>query len=235
MQFFGENPGSDLFKRMTLNTNTGTVRLPVDKISKGALIVIEGIDGTGKSTLTHNLAKLVSREIQEKVVVTHEPTERMLEVTQALDQHDYTSLGSRRRQALEFVMDHAIHLADVIIPALAADKLVICDRWTPISGSCYQGPVVGDLCKTWDIKPDAIIILDLNLEQALKRIDKRKAPASKFEDPWQLEQTLAKYKEIIDKYPSITYSLDANLDELSLTNLARHIAIGSLLIKRHFR
>ena len=93
----------------------------------GKLIVFEGIDGTGKSTQLTLLEKVL-RELQIPVVSTREPTEGTYgRRIRAL----YTDRGSFSLQdELQlFLADRREHVRECIAPALAAGKIVLCDRY----------------------------------------------------------------------------------------------------------
>src|SRR5690606_2332713 len=103
----------------------------------GFFISLEGIDGSGKSTLIHLLARWLQAR-GRSVVITREP--------------GGTALGARLRkllledelavtplaEALLMAADRAQHVAEVIRPALAAGKVVITDRYVD-SSLAYQG------------------------------------------------------------------------------------------------
>lgn len=95
------------------------------------LITLEGIDGTGKSTLHSGLAELL---VDLNPVFTREPGATWVgdSVRRAIaEQTDPVT------EALLFVADHAAHLATVIRPALADGRIVISDRYTD-SRYAYQ-------------------------------------------------------------------------------------------------
>jgi dTMP kinase len=88
------------------------------------LITIEGIDGTGKSTL---IAALKEKLADLDPIFTREPGATWVgeAVRRAIkEQTDPVT------EATLFVADHAAHLATLVRPALAQGKLVISDRYT---------------------------------------------------------------------------------------------------------
>ena len=105
-------------------------------IAGGLFIVIEGIDGTGKSTQLHLLAEKL-RQLGYAVVATREPTNgpygqkiRELFVDRgAVSQEEELEL---------FIADRDQHVKEVIAPALADGCVVICDRYY-LSTIAYQG------------------------------------------------------------------------------------------------
>lgn len=95
------------------------------------LVTIEGIDGTGKSTL---LAMLSETLADLSPVFTREPGATWVgtAVRRAIAEE-----ADPVAEALLFAADHAAHLAAVVRPALDEDRLVISDRYTD-SRYAYQ-------------------------------------------------------------------------------------------------
>lgn len=98
-------------------------------IKTGTFIVVEGIDGVGKSTLVKNLKEYFERTTANEVVITREPgaTElgqkirsMLLEPGQKIDPI---------AELLLFYADRAQHIADVIKPAMERNAIVLCDRY----------------------------------------------------------------------------------------------------------
>ncbi len=140
-------------------------------------IVRDGVDGAGKSTQLERLAAAL-RDAGEDVVVTVEPGGTPVgEAVRALllspDHREMTPLT----EALLFCASRAQHVAQVIRPALAAGKVVLCDRYSAATFA-YQGhagevgvELVGtlDAAATGGLVPDMTIILDLSPEDGLRR------------------------------------------------------------------
>lgn len=103
----------------------------------GLFITFEGIDGSGKSTQL-NLCAEALQQAGHEVVITRNPggTEFGQELRAIL-------LHSRRQvfplsELLLFIADRAQHMDEVVLPALAAGKVVLCDRHMD-STLAYQG------------------------------------------------------------------------------------------------
>ena len=143
-------------------------------------IVIEGIDGSGKSTLQAGLAERLRAEGYD-VLETQEP--------------GGTALGNKLRDiflnsridiqalpaALMLNAARAQHVDNVIRPAIAEGRVVLCDRFTD-STLAYQGYGVGrdlddvkTICDiaTGGLKPDFVLLLDVPLEVATLRLRAR--------------------------------------------------------------
>lgn len=112
---------------------------------RGKFITIEGIDGSGKSTLCKELA---SRLPDDDYIFTYEP---YLDATRDM-LHDPEESLSRTDI---FLQDRIEHCLDVISPALDDGKNVICDRYM-LSTIAYQNEDVSwYMCE----KPDLTLIL----------------------------------------------------------------------------
>ena len=104
----------------------------------GLLIVFEGGDGAGKSTQAALLAERLTAA-GRTVVRTREPGgtpigERLRALI--LD-HGHGHVGART-EALMFAASRAAHVEQVILPALGAGSVVVCDRYID-SSVAYQG------------------------------------------------------------------------------------------------
>ncbi len=111
---------------------------PVSPGKPGRFITFEGLDGCGKSTQMQRLAEVVRQEGIE-VVVTREPGgtpvgERIRSIV--LDSAT-AGLVPTAELALLFA-SRAQQVHEIILPALAAGKWVLCDRFTD-SSEAYQG------------------------------------------------------------------------------------------------
>jgi dTMP kinase len=105
---------------------------------RGRFITFEGLDGCGKSTQLEKLAKVL-RAQGLPVVVTREPggTPTGEKIRQLLLDTKTSSLAPSAELALMFAA-RAQHITEVIQPALAQEKIVLCDRFTD-STEAYQG------------------------------------------------------------------------------------------------
>jgi dTMP kinase len=108
------------------------------KHSRGIFITFEGLDGCGKTTQLERLAKALRAEGRE-VVVTREPGGTPIgeKVRSVLLDSRTKGLAPLTELALMFA-SRAQQVQQVILPALAAGKVVLCDRFTD-SSEAYQG------------------------------------------------------------------------------------------------
>ena len=153
-------------------------------MKRGKFITVEGQDGAGKSTnITSVLDCLESAGID--VVVTREPGgtpfgEKLRNVVLGSQDTDFGDMA----ELLLIFAARAQHIVEVIEPALADGKWVLCDRFTDATFA-YQGGGRGislDKIRTLeqlvqdDLQPDLTILLDLPVEIGVKRAGQRSAP-----------------------------------------------------------
>jgi len=140
--------------------------------------VLEGLDGVGTTTCARLIAEGL-RLAGHDVVLTSEPTDsqvgqllrRWLKTGSELDVHAVS---------LIFSADRALHLDEVIRPALNAGKHVICDRYV-LSTLAYQGACGADiewlanLSAPFDI-PDKTVVLEVSEDERQRRLARRNDP-----------------------------------------------------------
>lgn len=156
----------------------------------GLFIVIEGIDGTGKSTQARRLGEWFENRGHE-VVLSREPTDgpwgRKLRESAA------TGRLSPEDELQYFLNDRRQHVEEKIRPALDAGKVVILDRYY-FSTMAYQGARGFDpgeirrLNEAFAPVPDILLILDLDVDTAHRRIGHRGDSTDEFEKRESLEK-----------------------------------------------
>ncbi len=143
-------------------------------------VVIEGIEGSGKSTLHKGLVERFGVEGRD-VVVTREPGGTATGDAIRSIFLDRTLTIEPLTEAFLVSAARVQHVAEVIRPALAQDRLVLCDRFTD-STLAYQGYGGGlelaslqRLCdeSTGGIQPDLVLLIDLPIEVARARLQER--------------------------------------------------------------
>ena len=148
---------------------------------RGSFISFEGLDGCGKSTQIERLASKL-REQKLRVIVTREPggTAAGESIRKLLLDTKTSGLNPWAEMALMFA-SRAQHLKEIILPALAAGSIVLCDRFTD-STAAYQGAGRGlgtsavlalhrILCG--DLWPDLTILMDSDLTASVERARRR--------------------------------------------------------------
>lgn len=154
----------------------------------GLLISFEGIDGSGKSLLVHNVAAALERA-QLPLVVTKEPGGTWLGAHLRSILQQRTDPLNSVSEFLLFAADRAQHFDHIIIPALKSGKIVVSDRMAD-SSLAYQGYGRGidkemiTSVNRWamqGIKPDLTVYLHLEHAQARARIAARQEKLTAFE------------------------------------------------------
>ncbi|MEK6869615.1 MAG: dTMP kinase, partial [Nanoarchaeota archaeon] len=158
-------------------------------MSKGIFIVLDGMDGSGKSEMVNLLGRYISSNDKNcNVLATREPSEGVYgkEIRDILAQEEDPKINGKRLLEL-FIKDREDHLKKEVVPFLnKTDKgknIVICDRYyySTIAFQATQGLDIKMLIEVNKgfLKPDLALILNIKPEIALERIKTRKK--EKFE------------------------------------------------------
>lgn len=150
-------------------------------MSKGYFIVLEGPDGSGKSTVCDIVCEKLINEGYE-IVHTREPggIEIAEEIRNIILDPKNTAMDAKT-EALLYAASRRQHLVEKVVPAKKEGKIVICERFV-YSSLAYQGYGrrlgFDDILKINEFAigedyPDMTIYLDINEEEGLKRIEKR--------------------------------------------------------------
>ena len=180
--------------------------------AKGYLIVIEGIDGTGKSTQATMLAEALrksGREVVQSFEPTNGPWGKKLRDTAT------TGRLSIEDELEYFINDRREHVEQLIIPTIESGGIVILDRYY-FSTMAYQGArgidpkVIRAKNETFAPQPDTLIILDLDVDIALQRIGVRDGQANEFEKRESLDFCRKLFLSLKDE--TYAYVIDANTE-----------------------
>ena len=146
-------------------------------MNKGLFITFEGADGCGKTTQLMLMAKYL-KEHGTDVLVTREPGAKGLGEKLREILLNYDGEVSSQAEAFLFLADRAQHMDVIIKPAVAAGKIVLCDRHTD-STVAYQGygrgidisriNMLNDIA-TGGRKPDLTIVFDIDSNLAQSRL-----------------------------------------------------------------
>jgi dTMP kinase len=161
-------------------------------------IVLEGIDGSGKSEQSRRLVSFL-RAGGRRAVETREPTDG-----EWGRRYRAWARGDTEASAGEvlqfFIEDRKQHVADLIEPALARGEDVVCDRYVA-STLAYQaahGVSREGLRAALDVcgfpEPDLVLWLRLPVDRALERIGSRSS--ERYEKVGFLERVDAEYAEL---------------------------------------
>jgi len=159
----------------------------------GVFITFEGGEGVGKSSLITAIQSWLTATGRD-VVLTREPGGTPL-ATRIRELFVSPPANEKLTVESEFCLVSAAraqHVSHVILPALASNKIVLCDRFAD-SSRVYQGEIGGISSEimeqiigftTFGREPDLTILLDCDVDVAMKRLQKRanaKGEASRFD------------------------------------------------------
>ena len=199
----------------------------------GKFITFEGIEGVGKSTNMAHLTKAIEAQ-GHRVLTTREPggTPMAERIRALVAEHGDEAMPDIAELLLVFA-SRALHVNNVIRPALAAGTWVICDRFTD-SSRAYQGGGRGfpqediNRLADWvhgDLQPDLTILLDAPVEIGMSRAGRRGTL-----DRFELEQTeffsrvREVYLQLAESEPERFVVVDATQDLDSVQSTIEAIA-----------
>ena len=157
----------------------------------GLFITFEGVEGSGKSTQIQRFEdRIKSKIVNVDLLVTREPggTDSAESIRQLL----VTGRADKWRAATEAMLMSASrheHVEHVIRPAIESGAIVVCDRFYD-STRVYQGIVGGvpepDIealirLACGNLVPDLTILLDMDVDEGLRRADGRETAETRFE------------------------------------------------------
>jgi len=199
---------------------------------RGYFITFEGLDGSGKTTQLRRLAASLEAE-GHKVVTLRQPGGTALGdrirsiLLDSKSEAAHGPIAPAAEMSLMFA-DRAQSIAEIILPALAAGSIVLCDRYTD-SSEAYQGggrqlgsqrilEMHAAACN--NLQPDLTLLLLPSLESSLKRARRRNqrhvAQQGTDENRFEREsddfyrRIYDKYKEIAAREPQRVVILDRN-------------------------
>ncbi len=165
----------------------------------GKFIVIEGLDGSGKSAQVDLLAAYLKSQGKE-VLLRNEPTtdsEAGRKIRQILKGEIIAEPMERQKL---FVQDRTEHLENIVIPALKEGKYVVVSRYafSTIAYGHSDGLDVAVLkaMNNEFLLPDATIVVNVSPEECIHRIEKRGQQIELFEKRAKLEKVNEIYQQL---------------------------------------
>ncbi|MFW6376806.1 MAG: dTMP kinase [archaeon] len=172
------------------------------------LVTLEGLDGSGKTTIWEAL-----QDVYPDATFTREPTESWYgdAVRRSIGDDDADPLA----ELFLYTADHAAHLESTVRPALDRGDLVISDRYYD-SRFAYQGAsldgvitrpmeYIRGIHSAFSIDPHLTVYLDVDPGTAAQRSD----AANKFERERYLAAVQANYERLIENEPQRFVKVDA--------------------------
>ena len=147
-------------------------------MSKGFLVSLEGPEGAGKTSVLEALIPILEDRGVE-VLTTREPGGVLIgeKIREVILDPSHTEMDPKT-ELLLYIASRRQHLVEKVLPALAAGKLVIMDRFID-SSVAYQGFGRGldidainwlNEFATDGLKPDLTLYFDIEVEEGLARI-----------------------------------------------------------------
>jgi dTMP kinase len=203
-------------------------------VNAGALVVFEGLDGSGKTTQRARLAERL-RVRGRRVVETAEPYEGGRYGPRIRAMARSGEALAPEEELRWFVEQRREHVRERIAPALAAGEVVLCDRYF-LSTAAYQGArgldaeaILAAGEREFPI-PDLVLLLEMAPARALERVAGRGGPAEPvFERREFLERVAANFHRL--ERPYLT-RIDADRDADAVeADVARAVEARSLFSK----
>ena len=160
-----------------------------------AFIVFEGIDGSGKSTLIEGLRGELQSQSKPHVITREPGGTKLAENLRELLIQKGDEPPVPRAELLLYQAARAQHVDKVIAPALKDGKWVLCDRFT-FSSLAFQagGRGVDEEAITWlnkfsttNLAIDLVVLMDLPVEESLRRRENRSVKCGVEQDRFELE------------------------------------------------
>ena len=163
------------------------------------IVSIEGLDGSGKSTIIKEVAKKLTKHNVD-VLITSEPTDgpigKLIKEYLKKQQEE----RDRRLEALLFAADRLWHWKNVIHPAITSGKIVITDRYLH-SSLAYQSTDATE--EKWILEinkhvpdPDISLFINVPPEVCLERIRESGRSFSIMENIENLEVVYKRYLDL---------------------------------------
>ena len=195
----------------------------------GQFVTLEGVDGSGKSTVLSHLGQALAAQ-GYPVVLTREPggTDIGRAIRAVLLDVESTGM-SPLCEAMLYAADRAQHISEVIRPGLEVGNLVLCDRFTDSTlayqsfGRGLERAWVEQLCEVAadGLVPDKTLLLDLPVEEGFRRLAHRRATQDEGRREARLdEETIAFHRRVYAGYRALA---EANPDRFVIVDASRPV------------
>ncbi len=208
-------------------------------MQRGKFVTIEGCEGSGKSTQFRLLSEWLGK-LNIDHVITREPGgSRIAESIREIILDRENGGMDDRCEALLYAAARVQHLKDVVEPALAAGKLVLCDRYVD-SSFAYQGYARGlgeafirgiNACALENYPPDLTLFLDISPDAAFDRKhgadenDRMELLGADFH-----RRVYEGYRQLLKEYPRIC-AVDCSGDKFATSQNIRRILVEKGIVR----
>jgi dTMP kinase len=191
----------------------GIPRVKLDELA-GKLIVMEGADGSGRSTQIARLVEWLETSGHATVQVG---LKRSSLVSSELEKAQEGNILSRTTLSLFYATDFADQLENIILPALKAGFIVLADRYiyTLMARDMVRGMDEAWLKNIYGIalEPDAVFYLSLEPEELVQRNLSKSAAL----DYWESGMDLGLSRDMFDSFVKFQSSMQAAFRRLQKT------------------
>lgn len=190
-------------------------------MSNGLFITFEGNDGSGKTTISKKAYEKL-KEAGYPVIYTREPGGiDIAEQIRHIILNPENKAMDARCEALLYAASRRQHLIEKVLPALADNKIVLCDRFID-SSLAYQGIAreigIDEVLKINEFAveghmPQATIFLSVSLETGLARVNHRGNLDRLDQESMEFHRAVAKGYDIVkEKFKERMYIINAEQD-----------------------
>lgn len=145
---------------------------------RGRFIVLEGADGSGKTTQARRLSDALRSPGGEVLHLRDPGSTRLAEAVRAILLDPAQGHVAAAAEVCLYLAARAQLAEEVLAPALARGATVVCERWT-LSTEVYQGVAAGfgagrvrraARAVLEDVQPDVTVVLDVGAGEGLRRL-----------------------------------------------------------------
>lgn len=186
----------------------------------GKLIVIEGMDGCGKTTVENEVAKYY-RDRGLSILQTYQPTDwwrQDINIMATLHKTGRGNIVCDEAVALFGLADRINHQRKILEPELARGSIILCNRYIYSLFSYYMalGGVDLDWLKiaaSFVVEPDAAILLTADPETAIDRVILREGSSSDAYDQKKpiVARIMASFVQLAERHDIHAISTECDL------------------------
>ena len=209
---------------------------------KGKLIVFEGTDGAGKTTMLQMTAEYISSIVgKSNVICIKQPTDisRKTKLFQKMMYSECHDDIDYRAVQLLTMSDRVQHLHEIIEPALKEGKFVICDRYiyTSLANMLARGYVREKWfynVSSYLLKPDITFLARVSAEVAINRIRSREEEKDRYLNEELLKNVLVNFIQMAKKEKFVVIDTDMKPEAVFCQIKEELYRRGVLIEKKQF-
>jgi len=177
--------------------NAGSQWVEKKMVMKGAFIVVEGLDGCGKTTQAKLLVEKLTKS--NNAVYTAEPSSGKIGTFIRKGVLYNGNRSSCIAEALLFAADRVEHVENEILPSLDQGRLVVSDRYV-YSSLAYQGAAGLSLewiqkINEYALRPDLAVFIDVDPRAVMRRLKPVKSVMENLKTQMDVRQIYLRFAE----------------------------------------